>query len=73
VTKMAFTIFIKSQYIRKCGDQKVPSTKHHKVLQRLEDDNTEIHALVVVGENSVVKHKNAGRDDAGKPLYLTRV
>jgi len=51
----------------------VPSTKHHKVLQRLEDDNTEIHALVVVGENSVVKHKNAGRDDAGKPLYLTRV
>jgi hypothetical protein len=52
---------------------KVPSKKQNKTTLRLTDENSEAHPVITVGDNRAVKPEKAGRDDAGKPLYLKRV
>ena len=53
---------------------KVPSKKQNETALRLTAENSESHAVITVGDNrAAVELEKAGRDDAGKPLYLKRV
>jgi hypothetical protein len=53
---------------------KVPSKKRNETALRLTAENSESHAVITVGDNrAAVELEKAGRDDAGKPLYLKRV
>ena len=53
---------------------KVPSKKRNETALRLTAENSESHAVITVGDSrAAVELEKAGRDDAGKPLYLKRV
>jgi hypothetical protein len=51
----------------------VSSKKRNTTTLRLADENSEVKAVITVGEDRAVEHDEKSREDAGKPLYLRRM
>jgi hypothetical protein len=51
----------------------VTSKKQNNTTLRLAPENSERRAIITVGVIVAAESEKAGKDDAGKPLYLKRV
>jgi hypothetical protein len=49
----------------------MPAKKPNETALRLTDSN--LHAVISVGEGRAIEHEKVDREDDGKPLYLKRI